>query len=100
MQIVVLGAGMVGSAIAIDLSKSLSVTAADINQEALDKLLSFGIGIFLIGLGDGTTVFAVKVIMFYAMAKMRINTFFLKGCNNADWPKRKVFSWEKTFQLT
>ena len=43
MQIVVLGAGMVGSAIAIDLSKSLSVTAADINQEALDKLLPFGI---------------------------------------------------------
>ena len=37
-KIAVLGAGMVGSAIAIDLSKYFDVTSVDINQEALDHL--------------------------------------------------------------
>lgn len=43
MQIVVLGAGMVGSAIAVDLSKIFTVTSVDVNQKALDKLLPFDI---------------------------------------------------------
>ncbi len=37
-RIVVLGAGLVGNAIAIDLHNQYDVTAVDINQEALDKL--------------------------------------------------------------
>ena len=37
-KIVVLGAGIVGSAIAIDLSKNFDVTSVDINKEALDHL--------------------------------------------------------------
>jgi lysine 6-dehydrogenase len=37
-KIIVLGAGMVGSAIAIDLSKNFDVTSVDINQEALKIL--------------------------------------------------------------
>lgn len=37
-KIVVLGAGLVGNAIAIDLNDQYDVTAVDINQEALDKL--------------------------------------------------------------
>jgi lysine 6-dehydrogenase len=37
-KIVVLGAGMVGSAIAIDLAKNFDVTSADINQESLSHL--------------------------------------------------------------
>ena len=37
-KIIVLGAGMVGSAIAIDLSNNFDVTSVDINQEALENL--------------------------------------------------------------
>jgi lysine 6-dehydrogenase len=37
-KIIVLGAGMVGSAIAIDLSKTFDVTSLDINEEALNHL--------------------------------------------------------------
>ena len=37
-KIIVLGAGMVGSAMAIDLSKKHSVTITDFNQKALDKV--------------------------------------------------------------
>ncbi|MFC2110952.1 saccharopine dehydrogenase family protein [Bacteroidota bacterium] len=37
-QIIVLGAGLVGNAIAIDLSKQYDVTSADINPEPLEKL--------------------------------------------------------------
>lgn len=37
-KIIVLGAGMVGSAMAIDLSKKHEVTSADFNQKALDRL--------------------------------------------------------------
>lgn len=39
-KIIVLGCGMVGSAIAIELSKKYSVSCADINKKALDKLAS------------------------------------------------------------
>ncbi len=38
MKIAVLGAGMVGSAIAIDLSRSFSVVSADIDEVALERL--------------------------------------------------------------
>ncbi|MCK5841421.1 MAG: saccharopine dehydrogenase NADP-binding domain-containing protein [Candidatus Sabulitectum sp.] len=38
MRIAVLGAGMVGSAIAVDLSKTFSVVAADIDRKALERL--------------------------------------------------------------
>jgi lysine 6-dehydrogenase len=37
-KIIVLGAGMVGSAIAIDLAKNFDITSADINQESLRHL--------------------------------------------------------------
>lgn len=42
-NIIVLGAGLVGSAIAIDLSKNHTVTSVDINKQALDKLAATGI---------------------------------------------------------
>ena len=42
-KIIVLGAGLVGSAMAIDLSKQHDVTSVDINKGALDKLASLGI---------------------------------------------------------
>ena len=38
MQIIVLGAGMVGSAMAIDLAKNHSVTLADVNHNTLEKI--------------------------------------------------------------
>jgi len=37
-NIIVLGAGMVGSAMAIDLSKKHNVTVTDLNQGVLDKV--------------------------------------------------------------
>lgn len=42
-KIVVLGAGLVGNAMAIDLSKNHDVTSVDLNQEALNPLDSYGI---------------------------------------------------------
>ncbi len=42
-KIIVLGAGLVGKAIAIDLSKNFDVTSIDINEEALQSLKAFGI---------------------------------------------------------
>jgi lysine 6-dehydrogenase len=42
-KIVVLGAGLVGKAIAIDLSKDFDVTSVDINEEALGALSASGI---------------------------------------------------------
>lgn len=48
-NIVVLGAGRVGSAIAVDLSKEFDVTVTDINQEVLNKL------------GDESSVKAIRV---------------------------------------
>ena len=37
-KIIVLGAGLVGSAIAIDLKKQFKVTSVDFNSQALEKL--------------------------------------------------------------
>lgn len=42
-KIIVLGAGLIGKAITLDLNKSYDVTAADINPDVLDKLKSSGI---------------------------------------------------------
>jgi lysine 6-dehydrogenase len=42
-KIVVLGAGLVGKAMAIDLSKKFDVTSVDINDEALSQVASHGI---------------------------------------------------------
>ncbi len=42
-NIIVLGAGLVGKAIAIDLAKNHRVTSADINDEALEQLKPFGV---------------------------------------------------------
>jgi len=42
-KIIVLGAGMVGRAMAIDLAKDFEVTSADISNENLDRLKPFGI---------------------------------------------------------
>jgi lysine 6-dehydrogenase len=42
-KVVVLGAGLVGKAIALDLNRSLDVTAADINVEALKELAEKGV---------------------------------------------------------
>ena len=42
-KIVVLGAGLVGKAIAVDLARNFEVTSLDINNEALQELTSFGI---------------------------------------------------------
>ncbi|MCF6361583.1 MAG: saccharopine dehydrogenase NADP-binding domain-containing protein [Cyclobacteriaceae bacterium] len=50
-NIIVLGAGLVGSVIARDLSKEHNVTSVDINEEALDKLSSFGITTQVVDLG-------------------------------------------------
>lgn len=51
-KIIVLGAGMVGSAIAIDLSKKYNVTSADINPDNLNKLKSYKIKTVLANLAD------------------------------------------------
>jgi len=42
-NIIVLGAGLVGSAMAIDLAKQHNVTSVDINEAALQKLVAFGV---------------------------------------------------------
>ena len=42
-KIIVLGAGLVGKAMAIDLAKNFDVTSVDINEEALKHVASFGI---------------------------------------------------------
>lgn len=42
-KIIVLGAGLVGKAIAIDLSKSFDVTSVDINSGALQEMVAHGI---------------------------------------------------------
>ena len=42
-KVIVLGAGMIGSAIAIDLSKNHTVTLTDVNQTTLEKHLNLKI---------------------------------------------------------
>lgn len=49
-NIIVLGAGLVGSAIAIDLAKQHKVTSVDINKDALKKLKHLGINTALVDL--------------------------------------------------
>lgn len=49
-KIIVLGAGLVGSAIATDLSKNHNVTSVDINKQALDKLASTGVSTQIVDL--------------------------------------------------
>ncbi|MDZ4822653.1 MAG: saccharopine dehydrogenase C-terminal domain-containing protein [Flavobacteriales bacterium] len=53
-KVVVLGAGLVGSAIAIDLKKSFDVTSVDINEEALKKLETHEIKTTVANLSDYT----------------------------------------------
>ena len=55
-QIVVLGAGMVGRAMAIDLAKDFQVTSADISRENLDLLLPFGIHTIQADLSDAAAI--------------------------------------------
>jgi saccharopine dehydrogenase-like NADP-dependent oxidoreductase len=55
-NIIVLGAGMVGSAMAKDLSRSYSVTSVDYNKQNLDKLNSFGIKTIQADLKNSETV--------------------------------------------
>ncbi len=42
-KVIVLGAGLVGKAMSIDLAKNFDVTSVDINEEALKHVASFGI---------------------------------------------------------
>ncbi len=42
-KVIVLGAGLVGKAMAIDLAKNFDVTSVDINEEVLNHVASFGI---------------------------------------------------------
>ena len=56
-KIIVLGAGMVGSAMAADLSEKFDVTSADINQNALDELKKkYKINTLLIDLSDSEKI--------------------------------------------
>src|SRR5687768_12015973 len=43
MNIIVLGAGLVGKAIAIDLAKDHAVTSVDIQDEALQQVKAYGV---------------------------------------------------------
>ena len=52
MKIIILGAGMVGKAIAFDLSKKHAVTSADINAEALKEVEKFGVKTILADLSN------------------------------------------------
>jgi saccharopine dehydrogenase-like NADP-dependent oxidoreductase len=51
-KIMVLGAGLVGTTIAIDLSKNFDVTSADVNKNALDNVKSHGISARQIDFND------------------------------------------------
>ena len=51
-KIVVLGAGLVGNAMAIDLSKSFDVTSVDYNQDALTPLVNYNIQIIQADLSE------------------------------------------------
>ena len=56
-KIIVIGAGMVGSAMARDLSDQHDVTSADINQQALDRLTKeFGITTMLLDVSDRSSL--------------------------------------------
>ncbi|MFM9983794.1 MAG: saccharopine dehydrogenase C-terminal domain-containing protein [Flavobacteriales bacterium] len=51
-KIVVLGAGLVGSAMAIDLAKNHEVTSVDVNEEALLKLKAHNLATYAMNLRD------------------------------------------------
>ncbi len=53
-KVIVLGAGLVGKAMAIDLAKDFDVTAADINEETLKSLPQYGIQTFQFDFSDQT----------------------------------------------
>jgi lysine 6-dehydrogenase len=58
-KIVVLGAGLVGKAIAIDLAKSFDVTSVDISETALSALSSAGIKTIKADIGNNTVLAAL-----------------------------------------
>jgi lysine 6-dehydrogenase len=51
-KIIVLGAGLVGKAMAIDLAKNYDVTAADINEQALDDASNEGLKVMKLDFSD------------------------------------------------
>lgn len=55
-KIAVLGAGLVGKAIAIDLAKTFDVTSFDINETALGELAGAGIATKRVDLSDGDSL--------------------------------------------
>jgi lysine 6-dehydrogenase len=55
-KVIVLGAGLVGSAIAIDLNKAFDVTSVDINDEALNMLAAHGIKTLNVNLKDNSAI--------------------------------------------
>jgi saccharopine dehydrogenase-like NADP-dependent oxidoreductase len=58
-KVVVLGAGLVGKAIAIDLAKTFEVTSVDINETALSALSSVGIKTIKADIGNATVLSAL-----------------------------------------
>jgi len=55
-KIVILGAGLVGNAMAIDLNKDFDVTSVDFNEEALKKLSSKGIKTKISDISDSSAL--------------------------------------------
>lgn len=55
-KVIVLGAGLVGKAIALDLAKSFDVTSIDINEEALQTLQRSGVATQKIDITDGKSL--------------------------------------------
>src|SRR5689334_10870065 len=51
-KVIVLGAGLVGKAMAIDLSKKFDVTSVDINEDALTEVAKHGIKTLRSDFGD------------------------------------------------
>ena len=58
-KVIVLGAGLVGKAMAIDLATNLDVTSVDINDEALKHMASFGIKTQKVDLSNTAALTAV-----------------------------------------
>ena len=58
-KVVVLGAGLVGKAIAIDLAKTFEVTSVDINETALSALSSEGVKTIKADIGNATVLSAL-----------------------------------------
>ena len=55
-KIIVLGAGLVGKAIAIDLAKNFEVTSVDQNEAALERVKKEGVGVVKANLADPDTL--------------------------------------------